>query len=126
MTPGAPGTALPDRIRWALAAASGPSRACRGREWPVDRLESCGYVVTLTRHHLPYGSSAHAAARYTHLVRYVWLCWHQGRPVAARVRWWCGSCCDSTTFGLTAEPTREICPMCQFAAMRAIREAARE
>jgi hypothetical protein len=84
-----------------------------------------GYVVTLAAHHLPYGSSAHASARYAHLVRHVWIAWRRGRPVAMLARWWCGARSDSASMRLTAEPAREVCPMCQFSIARATAEAAR-
>lgn len=128
MTPGAPYTALPYPVRWALNVASATPRgpgSRLARPEPRDRVQCREYVVTLARTHLPYGTSAHGRARYAHLVRHYWIAWHRGRPVAARAQWWCGAVCDSTTLMLTAEPARELCPMCQFTIARSVRERSR-
>jgi hypothetical protein len=102
-------------IRWALNSArprhNGPGCRSDPPQTPGVITQSYGYTVTLAARSLPYATGYHERAKYSHIVRRVYLAWRGGVIVGAAVHYWCGN--SSYDVAMTDEPTREVCFMCQ-------------
>jgi hypothetical protein len=115
VTVGAPHTALPNTVRWALNAARPRSHGLGCRSDPTQTpgliVRAYGHAVYLAARTANYATGISAKSRYTHLVRRVYLAWRTGRIRGTAVHYWCGG--STYDAYLSHDPTRELCFMCQ-------------